>query len=152
MRINSKLNELVYDFRRAIERAKNNNEQGEFFRKFPTGQCGNASDMLAQYLIDNGISQITYVNGTYYGNFGDDMQTHTWLVVNGAIIDITGDQFKYHKAPLTYDVPVYIGPLIGYYELFEITPNGMYEHSGLDERWTNYRELKGWYKTILRYI
>lgn len=41
------LNELVYNFRNAIERAKDNNEPGEFFRKFPNGQCGNASDMLA---------------------------------------------------------------------------------------------------------
>lgn len=51
-----RLEKLVTEFRKAIERAKNNNEQGEFFRKFPTGQCGNASDMLAQYLLDNGYS------------------------------------------------------------------------------------------------
>ena len=34
------LKELVYNFRNAIERAKDNNEPDEFFRKFPNGQCG----------------------------------------------------------------------------------------------------------------
>lgn len=147
-----KLENLVVAFRRAIERAKANNEQGEFFRKFPVGQCGNTSDMLAQYLIDNGISPITYVNGTYYGDYGDDMQAHTWLVVNGMLIDITGDQFKYHEKPLKYDIPVYIGPKTEYYELFEITPGGSHEHFGLDDGWTNYRKLKEWYEIILRYL
>lgn len=147
-----RLEELVSDFRKAIERAKDNNERGEFFRKFPTGQCGNTSDMLAQYLIDNGFSPITYVNGTYYGDHWDDMQAHTWLIVDGLLIDITGDQFKYHEAPLKNNVPVYVGPMTEYYELFEITPGGMHEHFGLDARWFNYHELKGWYKTILRYL
>ena len=59
-----RLYEVVMGFRRAIEKAKANNEQGEFFRKFPTGQCGNTSDMLAQYLIDNGISPIHIRNRT----------------------------------------------------------------------------------------
>lgn len=85
------LETLVFGFRRAIETAKANNEPGEFFRKFPVGQCGHASDMLVQFLIDKGIGPITYVNGTYYGSFGRVMQSHTWLVVDEQIIDITGD-------------------------------------------------------------
>ena len=55
------LETLVHNFRKAIEAAQANYEPGEFFRKFPTGQCGHTSDMLAQYLIDNGIGPITYV-------------------------------------------------------------------------------------------
>lgn len=65
------LETLVFNFRKAIETAKDNDELGEFFRKFPVGQCGNTSDILAQYLIDNEIGPITYVNGTYYG---DDLE------------------------------------------------------------------------------
>ena len=147
-----RLEELVSDFRTAIERAKDNYEQGEFFRKFPTGQCGNTSDMLAQYLIDNGFGPIIYANGTYYGEEWDDRQAHTWLVVDDMLIDITGDQFKYYDAPLKNDVPVYVGPMTEYYELFEIAPGGMHEHFGLDARWFNYHELKSWYETILNYL
>lgn len=118
------LETFVYNFRKAIEAAKKNNEPGEFFRKFPVGQCGHASDILAQYLIDNGISVI-YVNGTYYGDDFDDWQAHTWLLVKGLVIDITGDQFKFHEESIKYDIPIYIGPMTKYYQLFEINPGGM---------------------------
>ena len=146
------LEELVVAFRKAIEAAIANGEQGELFRKFPVGQCGHTSDMLAQFLIDKGIGPITYINGTYYGSRGSITQAHTWLVVDGLIIDITGDQFKHHKAPLTNDVPIYIGPMTKYYHLFDTTHGSNHEHFGLEEQWSNYRELKAWYDTILKYM
>lgn len=147
-----KLETLVFNFRKAIEVAKENNEQGEFFRKFPTGQCGNASNLLAQYLIDNGISSILYVNGTYYGENSYDSQSHAWLVVEGLIVDITAEQFKWKKAPLKCDASIYIGPMNDYYRIFDVNLGGRHEHFGLEKRWSNYRELKNWYKTILKYI
>ena len=100
------LETLVHNFRKAIEAAQTNYELGEFFRKFPTGQCGHSSDMLAQYLIDNGIGPITYVSGTYYGDDSEDRWCHAWLVVDGLVVDITGDQFRHHPAPLTFNIPV----------------------------------------------
>ena len=50
---------LVANFRKAIEAAKENYERGELFRNFPVGQCGHASDILSQYLIDNGFRTVT---------------------------------------------------------------------------------------------
>lgn len=146
------LQKLVYNFRDAIETAIENGESGTFFRKFPTGQCGHTSDMLTQYLIDNGFESIVYVNGTYYGDKWDDRWSHTWLVVNDQIIDITGDQFRYHQEPLRNTIPVYIGPSNKFYDLFEITPGGIHKHLVLDCRWSNYDELKQWYEVILRYL
>jgi len=146
------LEDLVINFRKAIEAAKANGEPGELFRKFPVGQCGHVSDLLAQYLIDKGLSPITYVNGTYYGKNGDVMQAHTWLVVDDLIIDITGDQFKYHEVPLRNSVPIYIGPLNRFYQLFDTTHGSNHEHFGLVQQWFNYHELNAWYKTILTYI
>lgn len=143
---------LVFNFRKAIEAAQANNEPGEFFRKFPVGQCGNTSDILAQYFIDNGIGPITYVNGTYYGDDYEDRWAHTWLVVYGLVIDITGDQFSDKAEPLKNDVPIYIGPMTEYYQLFEIGPGGECEHSGLSPTWFNYHELKAWYKIIQKYL
>ncbi len=147
-----KLEELVYSFRRAIESAKDNNESGEFFRKFPLGQCGNTSDILAQYLIDNGIKNIEYVNGTYYGEDFEDRCSHTWLYINNSVIDITADQFKYEHSPIRCDVPVYIGPMSAYYRQFEVTPGGRYKHHGLHSEWIHYSDLKAWYETILKYL
>ena len=51
------LKSLVSKFRKAIELAIDNGEKGTFFKEFPFGQCGNTSDMLAQYLIDNDFLQ-----------------------------------------------------------------------------------------------
>lgn len=150
--VSNELKVLVFNFRKAIEAAKANYEPGEFFRKFPVGQCGNASDILAQYLLDEGISPIIYVNGTYYGDNYNDRWAHTWLVVNGFVVDITGDQFKDKAKPLKNDVPIYIGPMTEYYRLFEIGPGGKCKHLGLDPTWYNYHELKDWYKTVLKYL
>ena len=146
------LETLVFNFRRAIEFAKANNEPGDFFIKFPLGQCGNTSDILAQYLIDNRISSILYVSGTYYGDDCNNRWAHGWLIAEGLVVDITGDQFKYHKEPLTNDVPVYIGTMTEYYQLFEVGPEGICTHFGLKKQWSNYCELTDWYKTILKYL
>lgn len=146
------LEELVFTFRHAIDTAISNGENGYYFRKFPTGQCGTTSDMLAQYLIDNGYRQIIYVNGTYYGNTPFECQSHTWIEVNGLVIDITGDQFKYHNKPLKYNIPVYVGPMTVYYQQFEIPPGGTHEHFGLDSSWFNYYDLIKYYEMIMRYL
>ena len=143
---------MSIQFRKAIETAIANNEEGEFFRKFPTGQCGNTSDILAQYFIDNGIEQITYVNGTYFGDAWDDRWSHTWLEVNDQIIDLTGDQFRFHKEPLKNDIPVYVGKINSFYELFDVSCGSRHEHHGLEAEWSNYRELARTYHTILKYL
>lgn len=147
-----KLETLVFNFRNAIETAKGNNEPDHFFRKFPTGQCGNTCDMLAQFLIDNGIGPIRYINGTYYGGDENVMQSHTWLLVYDLIIDITADQFRYHEKPLTCDTPVYIGPMNEYYQLFDTTYGSDHEHFGLVRSWMNYNELRDLYEIITSYL
>ena len=147
-----KLEELVYNFRKAIEQAKQNGEPSYYFRKFPTGQCGITSDMLCQYLIDEGFSNIEYVNGTYYPDAPEEPQSHTWLIVEGAVVDITADQFKHADPPLRCDIPVYVGPMSDYYQIFEIRPVGQHLHDGLSKEWSNYRELKANYETILKYL
>lgn len=146
------LEKLVFNFRYAIERAKKSGEDGDFFVRFPAGQCGVASDMLAQYLIENGYCHITYVCGTFYGNTPFESQSHAWLEIKNLIIDITGDQFKNHNVPLKRDIPVYIGPMSNYYRQFECLAGDVHEHFGLNKSWSNYYDLKKWYKTILKYI
>ncbi len=146
------LETLVRNFRKAIEAAQTNYELGEFFRKFPTGQCGHSSDMLAQYLIDNGIGPITYVSGTYYGDDSEDRWCHAWLVVDGLVVDITGDQFRHHPAPLTFNIPVYIGPTAEFHRLFEVGPADCSEHHGLERHWIHYHDLRSWYESILKYL
>lgn len=144
--------QLAYNFRNAIERAKVNNEHEYFFRKFPTGQCGHTSDLLAQYYIDNGISDITYVVGTYSGDDFEDIQSHAWLVVNDMIVDITVDQFKYNKKLLYFDKSVYVGKMTSFHKMFEFYSRDMHKHYGLSKQWFNYHDLVQIYKIILSYM
>lgn len=108
--------------------------------------------MLAQYLIDNNFSPIYYVNRTYYYPSGYDSQEHAWLEVAGEVIDITADQFKYENEPLKSNCSVYVGPINDYYKIFESHPMDRCIHLGLEMCKYNYRELKEYYDTILKYL
>lgn len=152
MLTNMALESLVSNFRKAIEAAIDNNEKDVFFKKFPFGQCGNTCDMLAQYLIDNGFSPVYYVNRIYYSPIRNDSQEHAWLEVNGQIVDITADQFKYKEKPLKSTCSVYVGPMNDYYKIFKSHPMDRCTHTGLDMCKCNNKELKKCYNTILKYL
>lgn len=66
--------------------------------RFPAGCCGFASEVLGQYLIDQGI------RGCVSAYANDGTAGHTWLRFGGLAIDITGDQF-----PSLFRPAVYIG-------------------------------------------
>lgn len=143
------LKKLACQFRKAIEKATEKGEEGLFFREFPKGQCGNASDLLAQFLIDNGYSSIEYVCGNY-DEHSEDKQSHAWLNVDGTVVDITGDQFKYHQKPLQNNRSVYVGPLDDFYKAFECHPADRHLHNGLEEWWPSYYEWSVIYETIIQ--
>ena len=146
---------IVTEFRKAIVRAK---KEGRFrkdicFHKFPSGCCGDASDLLAHHLLINGI-QTDYVCGNYYGNPEDGFQSHAWLKLpDETIIDITGDQFRYNAEFLNYNIPVYIGGIDDLHALFEVEERDIRKSvmlKGLGE--FCYPRLKQLYDTIIEYI
>ncbi len=64
--------------------------------KFPYGSCGDASILLAQYLIDAGCDLPTYVVGEIVEPTRLDptnLRSHAWLELGGYVLDITGDGF-----------------------------------------------------------
>jgi hypothetical protein len=65
-------------------------------RRFPHGSCGEASYLLAAYLIDAGITDLQRVVARLRAK---PFATHVWLHHRGAIIDITAGQFE--DAPRT---------------------------------------------------
>ena len=68
-------------------------EQGSLrlhsLRNFPKGSCGDASEMLGQYLSDSGLGRWSYC----FGIEPDSFATHAWVERNRLIVDITADQF-----------------------------------------------------------
>lgn len=129
----NQLIQLATQFRRAIDNAK---DAAEFthdisFNKFPLGCCGDASDLLAQFLLEQGIKTY-YVCGTYYGNSFEDTQSHAWLLTSkNTIIDITGDQFKFSSTFLNYNKAVYVGKTDDFHKLFEYENRDIHENTGI---------------------
>ena len=146
---------LANQFRDAIHLAK---DAGEFYKdvlfcNFPRGCCGDASDLLAQFLLENGIRTYS-VSGTYRDGSFDNTQSHAWLLTNNqTIIDITGDQFRYNPVFLNYDKSVYVGAEDHFYKLFEVEDNGVYENFGIDALGDMCQpRLNGLYQKIIKYI
>ena len=120
MRTGSRILDLSYQFRTAIEKAMS-------CRRFPFrdrmngftfGCCDDASDLLACYLKHHGIDTLQ-VNGVYRDNNPENTQNHVWLnTYDGLLIDITGDQFREKKELLYYEIPVYVGCEDALHKLF----------------------------------
>lgn len=78
-------------FRRAL-----NEQHGRLtnFQGFPSGCCGDASELLGQYFQHSGLGEWQYVFG-WQGT-----KSHAWIEQNGLIVDITADQLRASVRPV----------------------------------------------------
>lgn len=95
MNINQ-IKNLTYAFRIALDSIVADKQFGRLhiFHSFPRGCCTYTSDLLAEYLIDNGIprNQICSVSGESISQ----QYAHCWLCINNSLyVDVTADQFNY---------------------------------------------------------
>ncbi|MCU6666097.1 hypothetical protein [Silvania hatchlandensis] len=101
-----KIDELIKfcsDVRQALELANSegvHDEQTSLgMSDFPTGCCGETTDLLA-YLIYEQFGEIAlHRSGTYMSYIKNDARlrdnnNHAWLELSGTIIDLTADQFN----------------------------------------------------------
>lgn len=80
------MKELVIEFRKALDKI-NWSSMPVGFKNFPEGTCGDISDILAEYLYQNGFQDIDYICGESADG------SHAWLEIDGKVVDITADQF-----------------------------------------------------------
>ena len=120
------LRQLAEAFRTAIEDAISDNAltkeaRGTTLLNFPVGCCELASDLLAQFLLDNGI-ETQLVHGEYQYNASSNRFPHSWLKTeDGAVIDITADQFSHNPVFRDYHLtPCYVGEHNSFYDLFKV--------------------------------
>lgn len=140
-------------FRRGIEIA---HEKGLFrtppFSDFPNACCGDAPDLLAQYLIDNASQNVRckYVYGTYRY---DIPYGHSWLVIDDSyIVDITADQRQFkNKRIFPQDAfrPCYVGISSKFHSLFEVEPSQSREFYSLKDLNDAYERMRDLYNIIL---
>lgn len=147
---------LASKFRNAINSAIS---AGEFndnfpFNHFPLGCCGEASDLLSHFLLENDV--ITHdVFGNYIYDSNKSFQHHAWLITDddNIIIDITGDQFKDNPFFLKYDKKVYVGLEDDFHKLFEIESKNINENSASTKSSVSLpSELRELYNIIIKYI
>jgi hypothetical protein len=95
------LHDLAGQFRRALERVPQNSFPNEISlykhpdyqtSGFPAGCCGDSSELLAEFLKENGFD-FEYVGGRDGGD-DEELMTHAWLALDDFIVDITADQFN----------------------------------------------------------
>lgn len=96
------LYKVALSFRLAIEEAISAGDITDLnMLNFPTGCCGCVSNLLQRFLFERNI-HTNYISGQY------GSESHAWLETEyGIVIDITGDQYKYHE--LRFSKPVYVG-------------------------------------------
>lgn len=149
------LYKIAAAFREGIERAKNAGEfsQDVLFRDYPRGCCGDASVLLGHYLLSKGIKTY-YVCGHYRQEDFENYQSHAWLItINGIVIDITGDQFRYETRFYNYNIPIYVGDNDEFHDLFEIEPRDIRMSVSLEKiNALNNNRLPRLYKTIIQYM
>lgn len=95
-----KLEQLAVEFRDGIERLIASDTMIStygFKARFPYGQCLNSSQMLATYLKEKGIQEVSVISGTI-GN----TESHAWVTVKDVIVDITADQFEEYTYPKVF--------------------------------------------------
>lgn len=152
---------LASRFRRGIERA---HEERLFreqpFLDFPNACCGDAPELLAQYLMDNVSGQsisCRCVYGTYRYDDFENFFGHSWLVVDGLyIVDITADQRQFKNDsifPQDAMQSCYVGTNSKFHSMFEIEPFQCRQFYGLRNLSEfSYQRMKELYDVILKCI
>lgn len=141
-----KLEKLASAFRLSIDQLKDKGafEKDFSFNRFPSGCCGDASDLLGQYLLDAGI-KTWYVCGNHIEHETDEegynrVQSHAWLCTEDPtvtddyyILDITGDQFNGNGEYNCNNPCAYVGPMDSFHRLFKIESRDVHIARPLNE-------------------
>ena len=129
------------------------------FNNFPNACCGDAPELLAQYLMENYDSSSKYkcVYGSFRYDGFDNFFGHSWLVVNdGIIVDITADQRQFRNTmifPQNAFVPCFVGEHSDFHLLFEIEPAQCRDFYGIDTMGDyTYARLNTLYDIIIKNI
>lgn len=121
---------------------------------FPQGCCDIASDLLAQYLLENDI--ITQCNYGEYDYYEYEIKyPHSWLETrDGYVIDITADQFCNKPGFSGYALlPCYVSKNRSFYDLFHEQRRNDSDFCGLDAYPENYQKIiKPLYRVIIQHI
>lgn len=118
---------------------------------FPIDCCDDSADLLAHYFFSE-FGRCSYrVDGEIYDDTASMTRGHAWIEINGMIVDITGDQFKFDEIFLNYDKKVFVGSGDEFHSLFMIMRREI--SLGIESLGEMSHDRMYWlYNTILRYL
>lgn len=127
---------LAMDFRAALDVIISKKQYGRLsiFSSFPKGCCRYSSDLLAEYLLDNGVERerVCMVESETLKY----KYTHCWLIIDREFcLDITADQFNNELYFNRYEpIPSCCVKLYGsyLYELFDDKKTTYIHHVGIN--------------------
>jgi hypothetical protein len=85
------IKDIALNFRSALNSLKADGELANFYglKNFPTGACGDISDLFIIYM-----QQEYSLNLEYWTGYFEDERSHAWTILNDTCIDLTADQFN----------------------------------------------------------
>ena len=107
------LQEIAESFVSAIEEAKYNFSFKDRMSRYPKGCCDDATDLFAHFLSEKYGIITTRIDGAYYADDPEDNDWHTWLEVDGYVVDLTAYQY------MEYD-NIYVGEYDSFHKRYEI--------------------------------
>ncbi|EQB0441288.1 hypothetical protein ACYAE2_002300 [Pseudomonas aeruginosa] len=124
---------VTHAFRKELEKQKGLGQLPDHLKRFPNGCCGVVSELLGDYLNNHLGLRVEYVCGEKDGG------SHAWIELDGAVIDITSDQFEGRP-------PVFIDAKDTWYTSWEETSRHLaIHHPGA---WT-YREERELLRAVI---
>jgi hypothetical protein len=93
-----KLRKRVVEFRDSCEQIRWHSMPCEY-RDFPSGTCGDISQILMRVLTKDGYKEIEYVVGM------KGKQSHAWLEIQDIALDVTADQFPEIEEAVLFQSP-----------------------------------------------
>ena len=112
MRLTELTKEAIH-FRQVIDKVKYNFSARDRMREFPKGCCDDAADLFAHYLYSEFQIETIRVDGSYYDDNPENNDWHTWLEVDGYVVDLIADFYCEY-----YD-DIYVGKYDAFHNRYE---------------------------------
>lgn len=97
----------------AIKETKTDFPVKDRMSRFPRGCCDDVSDLFANFLFEKYGECSTRVDGAFYADDPENNDWHTWLEIDGYVVDLSAYQYKEYSG-------IYVGNYDEFHKRYEI--------------------------------
>lgn|GEM_PF-5901589 len=111
--IMDEIRDIAEKFVDAVEEAKSEFSIKDRMHRFPKGCCDDATDLFAYFLSERYGIISTRIDGSYYSDDPEENDWHTWLEVEGNVVDLTAYQYNEYSG-------IYVGRYDEFHKRYEM--------------------------------